>query len=46
MKKLIKYILNFFPYEISVKIKHLIKLIIDKKYRWSRNTYWMFGQEK
>ncbi len=45
MKKLIKYILNFFPYKISLKIKHFIKLIIDKKYRWSRNTYWMFGQE-
>ena len=45
MKRLIIFILNFFPSEISIKIKHYIKLVIDKKYRWSKNTYWSFGQE-
>ena len=45
MKTFIKFILNLFPSEISNKLKHHIKLIVDRKYRWSRNTYWMFGQE-
>ena len=45
MEKLIKYILSFFPYNILVKIKHFVKLIIDKEYRWVMNTYWKFGHE-
>ena len=41
-----KIYLKFFPYDISVKIIHFVKLIIDKEYRWLSNTYWKFGQEK
>jgi hypothetical protein len=45
MRKIFYTILSIFSKNIQKKILHFLKITFSKKYKWSINTYWIFGQE-